>query len=75
MAWSKELQNRTRNDIFPGAILKNEQWDFGSYFPEADGTIILKGVEMKNHFPVPSDEIVATYENLDAMIKAGWVLD
>ncbi len=75
MAWSKELQERTRNDIFPGAIVKNEKWNFGSYFPESDGSITLKAVKTQNYVPVPTDEIVATYENLNAMLKAGWVLD
>lgn len=75
MAWSKELKDRTKNTIFPGAIVKDEQWNFGVYFPESDGSIILRGVDSSNHIPVSTDEIIAVYENKEAMIAAGWVMD
>lgn len=75
MAWSKELQNRTRYDIFPGAIVKDDHWNFGAYFPEADGSITLNGVETKNYMPVPTNEVIATFKNKEAMIAAGWVID
>ncbi|MCR4742751.1 MAG: hypothetical protein K5866_07800 [Treponema sp.] len=72
--WSKELQNTTRNNIFPGAVMKNLKFDFG-IFNKKDGKILIMGIKSASYIPIASEEIVATFDNIDQMIDAGWVMD
>lgn len=73
--WSKELQEKTRLEVFPGAMMKNEDHDYGFYFEEK-GKIVIKGVADGSGFmPMPSDEVKATFDTVNQMVEAGWVMD
>lgn len=41
--WSEELQEKTRLEVFPGAVLKDEDHNYG-IFTEVNGQVIIKGV-------------------------------
>lgn len=74
MAWSDSLKESTRENVFDGAVLKNDDYDYG-IFARLDGKIKIFGVESKNGMPMPTDNIVATFDTVDEMIEAGWVMD
>ena len=74
MAWSEEKKNETREKIGPGAMVKNGQRQYGFVCTSDDGIKIL-GVQRSGFLAVPSDEIVATFTDVEEMIAAGWVID
>ena len=74
MGWSKEIKEKTRKNAGDGAMLKNEQADFGFYCSCEDGIKIL-GIKTGSILPMPSDEVIATFKDINAMIDAGWVID
>ena len=74
MAWSEYKKNETRENIGPGAMVKSERGEYGFFCDSAAGIKIL-GVQPSKFLPVPSDEIVATFADIEEMIAAGWVID
>lgn len=74
MAWSKEIKDKTRECVGDGAMLKNEHWDFGFFASDGNGVKIF-GVKEGSGFPLPSDDIIASFKDIEAMIDAGWVID
>lgn len=74
MAWSEAIKNKTRECAKDGAMLKNEKWDFGFYSSDENGIKIF-GVKDNSVFPLPSDEIIATFSDIEKMLDAGWVID
>ena len=74
MAWSESIKNKTREYVGDGAMLKNENWDFGFYSSDGNGVKII-GVDSSAGFPIPSGEVIARFSDIEAMIEAGWVID
>lgn len=74
MAWSEYKKNETRENIGPGAMVKNGMGQYG-FFCDSDAGIKILGVQPSEFLPVPSDEIVATFVDIEQMIAAGWVID
>jgi hypothetical protein len=71
--WSEELKELTRREIFPGAVLKSES-DFGIVM-EMNPRIVINGVKFGGIVPEASDQVIATFDTVNQMIDAGWVLD
>ena len=74
MAWSEEKKNETREKIGPGAMVKDGRGQYG-FFCASDAGIKILGVQPSGFLAVPSDEIVATFADVEEMIAAGWVID
>ncbi len=74
MAWSEEKKNETREEIGPGAMVKDGRGQYG-FFCASDAGIKILGVQPSGFLAVPSDEIVATFDDVEEMIAAGWVID
>lgn len=72
--WSDELQEKTRLEVFPGAIMKDENHNYGIYFENGD-RVVIKGIIEGGFIPMPSDEIIATFSSRNEMVNAGWVMD
>ena len=73
--WSKELQKNTRHYVFPGAIVKDENHNYGVFTLMKEG-VVIKAVKESNSFPaVPGEETIAVFSSIDEMVDAGWVLD
>ena len=72
--WSKELQEKTRHEVFPGTVLKNENHNYGIYFEEG-GSVVIKGIIESGFMPMPNDKIIAAFTSVIEMIDAGWVID
>ena len=64
--WSEELQETTRMEVFPGAIMKDEDHNYGIFF-EINGNVVIKGiVPGSGLMPKASDEIIGNKSNLSA---------
>ena len=74
MAWSEEKKNETRENIGPGAMVKNEERKYG-FFCSSDAGIKILGVQPSGFLAIPSDEIIGTFTDVEEMIAAGWVID
>ena len=72
--WSKELQEKTRHEVFPGTVLKNENHNYGIYFEEG-GSVVIKGIIESGFMPMPNDKIIAAFTSVTEMIDEGWVID
>ena len=72
--WSKELQNNTLDNLYPGAMVKDEDHNYG-FVTDIEPKVIIKGVVSGGFMPEPSDETIATFNSALDMIEAGWVLD
>ena len=72
--WSKELQNNTLDNLRPGAMVKDEDHNYG-FVTEIEQKVIIKGVVSGGFMPEPSDETIATFNSALDMVEAGWVLD
>lgn len=72
--WSKELQNNTLENIRPGAMVKDEDHNYG-FVTEIEPKVIIKGVVSGGFMPEPGDETIATFNSALDMVEAGWVLD
>jgi len=75
MAWSEDIKNKTRECAGDGAMLKSDKFEFGFYVSAANGGVKILGVKKGCMYPVPSDEVIATFSDIEAMIDAGWVID
>ncbi len=74
MAWSEEKKNETREGLGPGAMVKDGKGGYGFFF-SSDTGIRLLGVQPSGFLAIPSDEIIATFSDVEEMIAAGWVID
>ena len=73
--WSEELQENTRHHVFPGAIVKDENHNYGVFMLIKEG-LVIKSIKESNSFPdVPGEETIAVFSSIDEMVDAGWVLD
>lgn len=73
--WSDELINETRRIAGDGCILKSSDGEFGFFSSTAGVGVKILGVKSESFMPVPSNEVIATFNSLDEMIDAGWVVD
>lgn len=74
MPYSKESQDFTRKTIFPGAMVKSSRGEFGFYFLK-NGKVIIKGIKEGGPVPIPSDKILAEFNDIEELISAEWVID
>jgi hypothetical protein len=72
--WSEELKEKSRGQMFAGAVVKNEAHDFGIVMALAP-KVVIHGTQEGSFMPLPSDEVIATFDNVNQMVDAGWVLD
>ena len=72
--WSKELQENTRENLYPGALVKDEDHNYG-IISEMESRVVIKGIISGGFMPAPSDETIATFNSVTDMIEGGWVLD
>ena len=72
--WSEELQEKTRTELFPSAVVKNENHDYG-IVTEIEPKVIIKGIMDGGFIPMPSEETIATFDSVMKMVDAGWVID
>ena len=72
--WTKELQNNTLENIRPGAMVKDEEHNYG-IVTKIEPKIVIKGVVNGGFMPMPSEETIATFNSVMDMVDAGWVLD
>lgn len=72
--WSEELQEKTRLEVFPCAMMKDENRNYGFFFDDGE-RVIIKGIKEGGFMPVPSEEIIATFGSVMEMVEAGWVMD
>ena len=72
--WSKELQDNTIENIRRGAMVKDEDHNYG-FVTQIEPKIIIKGVVSGGFMPEQSDETIASFNSALDMVEAGWVLD
>ena len=72
--WSEELKKKSREQMYAGAIVKNETRDFGMVM-EMVPKVVIYGIQSGIIMPLPTDEVIATFDNANQMVDAGWVLD
>ena len=72
--WSEELKKKSREQMYTGAIVKNEARDFGMVM-EMVPKVVIYGIQSGIIMPLPTDEVIATFDNVNQMVDAGWVLD
>ena len=72
--WSEELKEKTRTELFPSAMVKDEEHNYG-IVTEIEPKIVIKGVVNGGFMPMPSEETIATINSVMDMVDAGWVLD
>ena len=72
--WSEELQERTRKEIFPLAVVKNEDHAYGIVMTTSP-KVIINAIQESSFMPLPSEKVIATFDNVTLMVEAGWVLD
>ena len=77
--WSDKIKDLTRRNAGSGAALKSWDGGFGIFGASLDGKVYIYAVDeeksMELCFPVASDEVIATFANVEEMIAAGWVID
>lgn len=67
--WSEELQEKTRLEVFPGTMMKDENHNYGFFFDDGE-RVIIKGIIEGGFMPVPSEEIIATFGSVMEMVDA-----
>lgn len=72
--WSEELKEKTRTELFPCAVVKDEEHNYG-IVTEIEPKIVIKGIVNGGFIPMPSEETIATFNSVMDMVDAGWVLD
>lgn len=73
--WSEEFIELTKNEAYPGAMMKSSGGKFGILISRGPAGIVIADVELKDYMPVSTDKVIASYKNIDEMIAAGWVID
>lgn len=72
--WSEELKETTRTKLYLGAVVKNEEYEHGIVMNK-EPKVVIHGILNKGVIPLPSADVIATFDSVDQMIDAGWVLD
>ncbi len=73
--WSEELKETTRKELYLGAVVKNEEHEYGLVMRK-EPQIVIHGIQSgSGAIPLPTADVLATFDNVDQMIDAGWVLD
>ena len=72
--WSEELKETTRKEIFLGAVVKNEDHEYGLVMRK-EPKVVIYGIQSRGVIPLPSADVLAIFDSVDAMVDAGWVLD
>ena len=72
--WSEELKEKTRTELFPSTMVKDEEHNYG-IVTEIERKIVIKGIVNGGFIPMPSEETIATFNSVVDMVDAGWVLD
>ena len=72
--WSNELKQRTLSGTFPSAVVKNEDHDYGIVMT-TEPKVVINSIESGGVMPMPSAEVIATFDSVAQMVDAGWVLD
>ena len=72
--WSEELKETTRKNTFLGAVVKNEEHEYGLVMRK-EPKVVIYGIQSGGVIPLPSGDVIATFDSVDAMVDAGWVLD
>ncbi len=62
--WSEELREMTREELFPGAVVKNEDHDFG-FVMTMNPRIVINGIQPGSIMPFPSEEVIATFDTVN----------
>ena len=70
----RRLQEKTRLEVFPCAMMKDENRNYGFFFDDGE-RVIIKGIKEGGFMPVPSEEKIATFGSVMEMEEAGWVMD
>ncbi len=75
--WSENLKNITREQAYPGAMMKNLKGEFGMIKMRTDSKIIIVETKLdsKISWPMPTNNEIACFNDIEEMIKAGWVID
>ncbi len=73
--WSDNLKNLTRKEAYPGAMMKNLDGGEGMISARSEKGITIVGVKYGEYFPVPTDEVIGEYKDVEDMINAGWAID
>lgn len=75
--WSDKLKNLTKTQAYAGAMMKNLKGEFGMIKTRTDSKIIIVETELdpKIMWPMPTDKEIASFNNVEEMIKDGWVID
>ena len=72
--WSEELKETTRKELYLGAVVKNEEHEYGLVMHK-EPKVVIYGIQSSGVIPLPSTDVLATFDSVDAMVDAGWVLD
>ena len=73
--WSEALIETTREQAYPGAMMKNSDGRSGMLTERSINGIKICAIKSMYMMPVPTDEIIASFTCLNDMITAGWVID
>ncbi len=72
--WSEELKETTRKELYLGAMVKNEEHEYGLVMRKKP-QIVIYGIQGGGSIPLPTADVLGTFDDVDQMIDAGWVLD
>lgn len=72
--WSDELIQMTLSGTYPLAVVKNEDHDYGIVMT-TEPKVVINSIESGSIMPMPSTEVIATFDSVSQMVDAGWVLD
>ena len=72
--WSNELKQMTLSGTFPLAVVKNEEHDYGIVMT-TEPKVIINSIQVGAFMPMPSEEVIATFDSVSQMVEAGWALD
>ncbi len=62
--WSEERREMTREELFPGAVVKNEEHEFG-FVMTMNPRIVINGIQPGSIMPLPSEEVIATFDTVN----------
>ncbi len=54
----------TREELFPGAVVKNEEHEFG-FVMTMNPRIVINGIQPGSIMPLPSEEVIATFDTVN----------
>ena len=74
--WSEEVQKLTLAKLDVMSCVKNYKDPYHGCVSELDhGKVVISNVVVENYFPLPGDKVIAEYDSVENMIRAGWVID